>query len=220
MNSKKQLAFKFKIRKSFGIGDFIISSENYEAIKWLDAWPKWPLGGILLNGPSGSGKSHLANAWSHKSGARILEASEICFNKFKFQKHVAIENLGNEINGEDILHLINIIKENNGTILITSRSSASRLNLKPPDLLSRIKVFPNIKLGFPSDEFLKKLINKLLLDRGIYAENNVLLYILKRMERSQYFAIKLVDVMDNISLESKKPLTIALAKEALDSIKE
>ena len=219
MNSQKQLTFKFKIRKSFGIGDFIISSANYEAIKWLDAWPKWPMGGILLNGPCGSGKSHLVNAWSYKSGAKILEAREICFNKFKFQKHIAIENLGNELNGEDILHLINIIQENNGTVLITSRYPASRLKLKPLDLLSRIKVFPHIKLGLPSDEFLKKLINKLLSDRGIYADNNVLSYILKRMERSHYSAIKLVDVMDNISLESQKPLTIALAREALKSIK-
>ncbi len=220
MISKKQLAFKFEIRKSFGIGDFIISSSNFEAIQWLDAWPDWPIGGILLNGPSGSGKSHLAYAWSLKSNAMILEAKEICFDKFKIHKHIVIENLDNDSNGEEILHLINMIRENNGTVVITSKLPASRLNLKPLDLSSRIKIFPQIELGLPSDEFLKKLINKLFLDRGIAVENNVLSYILKRMERSHYFAIKLVDLMDNISLESKKPLTIPLARDALNSIEE
>ena len=113
-----------------------------------------------------------------------------------------------------------MIRENNGTVVITSKLPASRLNLKPLDLSSRIKIFPQIELGLPSDEFLKKLINKLFLDRGIAVENNVLSYILKRMERSHYFAIKLVDLMDNISLESKKPLTIPLARDALNSIEE
>lgn len=57
---KGQLAFDLPIRPALSREDFFISPANALALASLDGWRDWPRGKMVLVGPRGSGKTHLA----------------------------------------------------------------------------------------------------------------------------------------------------------------
>ncbi len=65
----RQLAFDLPAREALGRGDFFVSPSNALALAALDGWRDWPGGRMLLVGPEGSGKTHLAHVWAADSGA-------------------------------------------------------------------------------------------------------------------------------------------------------
>ncbi|KJS39278.1 MAG: DNA replication protein, partial [Rhodospirillaceae bacterium BRH_c57] len=59
-------------RSALGREDFLVAPGNEEAVAWLDRWPDWPSPALLLHGPPGCGKSHLAQVFAATSGARVI----------------------------------------------------------------------------------------------------------------------------------------------------
>ena len=43
---------------------------NEAAVAWLDRWPHWPAPALVLWGPAGSGKTHLAQVFARALGRR------------------------------------------------------------------------------------------------------------------------------------------------------
>ncbi|HEV7384484.1 MAG TPA: DnaA/Hda family protein, partial [Phenylobacterium sp.] len=52
---------------------FVHGPSNSQAVAALDAWPRWPGGALVLVGPEGVGKTHLARAWAVGAKAAILD---------------------------------------------------------------------------------------------------------------------------------------------------
>ena len=61
-DTPKQLAFDLPLDPRFGREDFLVSPSNEGAYAFIEAWPDWPDPLLRLEGPAGSGKSHLAGA--------------------------------------------------------------------------------------------------------------------------------------------------------------
>ena len=60
----RQLAFDLPAREAFRREDFFVSPANAVALAAGEAWRGWPSGKMLLVGPQGSGKTHLARLWA------------------------------------------------------------------------------------------------------------------------------------------------------------
>ncbi len=70
MSSPRQLPLPLPHEPSFAREDFLASPSNAAAISLIEDWPRWPAPLMLLVGPAGSGKSHLAAIFAEISGAR------------------------------------------------------------------------------------------------------------------------------------------------------
>ena len=57
----KQLVFQFPFKTSYNENDFYVSSNNFEVYKLVETFPKWLSKKVNIFGPTGSGKTHLAN---------------------------------------------------------------------------------------------------------------------------------------------------------------
>ena len=68
----RQLVFDLARAPCFDRDDFLVSTANEAAVAAVRAWPDWPSRTLLLVGPSGSGKSHLAAIWAEDVGASIV----------------------------------------------------------------------------------------------------------------------------------------------------
>src|SRR5260370_8750251 len=62
----RQLAFVLPHAESLTRDNFLEGPANAAGLALVDAWPGWPNRIMLLVGPEGSGKSHLATIWAHQ----------------------------------------------------------------------------------------------------------------------------------------------------------
>ena len=70
----RQLAFALPHAESLTRDNFLEGPTNTAGLALIDSWPDWPNRVMLLVGPEGSGKSHLAAIWAEQSGARSTSA--------------------------------------------------------------------------------------------------------------------------------------------------
>ncbi len=216
---EKQLYFDIEDNPSFDEDNFIVSSSNQNASKYLNKWPSWVSNFVILFGESGVGKSHLANIWLQKSNALRVNYENIDLKKAQESKNILIEDLELSINKyNDLFHLINLVNEINGTLLITSRINPSSLSTGLKDLDSRLRNATPIKIDRPDDFLLEAIIIKLFSDKRILIDEKVINYILKRASRSVSELIKLVNLINNKSMEQKRGITVPLVGEVFRDI--
>ena len=67
-----QLALALDHGESLAREDFLSGPSNVAALALIERWPDWPSRMVLLRGPEGAGKSHLAAIWAREAGARML----------------------------------------------------------------------------------------------------------------------------------------------------
>jgi chromosomal replication initiation ATPase DnaA len=215
----RQLAFDLPHRTASGADDFLVASPNAEAVAWLDRWPDWPGPGLAIYGPQGCGKTHLLRVWQARSGARLLRAAELDFFDLAGfaagPQAVALDDCGGPLPEQPLLHLYNLLASAGRQLLLAGREPPSRWPVELPDLRSRLGALPAVAIAPPDDALLAGLLVKLFADRQLRIDAAVVNYLLKRMERSFAAAERLVARMDATALQSRRAVTVALARDAL-----
>ena len=221
LSNAQQIPLKFSGRSALGRDDFQIGASNTEAVSWIDRWPEWPAPALVIAGPAASGKSHLAAVWRDHVKAEIIKP-EMLISRPAEQIAAAGEHL--MIDGVDLwigtreaettlFHLYNIFKEEGRTCLLTSRMTPTEMDFQIPDLASRLRAAPLASIKAPDDMLLGSVLIKLFSDRQLQISNDVIKYILPRMERSFVAARDIVDLADQKALAQKKAISIPLIRD-------
>lgn len=220
----RQLVLDFPHRPALGQADFLVSDSNRDAVAWIDRWPDWPAPALALWGPAGCGKTHLAHVWRVRSGAVVLasadlsgrEPSELLAGAACCVVDVGGCAEGDEVpDQESLLHLYNSISELGGHLLIAARRPPARWGLRLADLASRLGAVPATGIMPPDDALLGALLLKLFHDRQLAVGEDVLVYLLARMERSFAAAHALVGALDERGLSEHRDITVPLARDVL-----
>ena len=205
-DSPHQLVLDLPHRSAFGVEDFLVSTSNSDAVEVIDAWPSWPHQAVVLLGPEGAGKSHLANVWRASSKARLFGVDEIddkWVREFDGATPLVVEDIDRAlINEQAIFHLINLAKERRFDILFTTRIAPGDLNLSLPDLRSRIRAMPVVEIQPPDEILLQILLIKLFDDRQLPVSPAAIKYLARHMDRSTGMAVNVVDAVDRAAWES------------------
>ena len=220
----QQLIFDLPPKTAFGREDFFVSPANDRAVKVIETWPEWPLGKLVLCGPNGSGKSHLAHIWAESSGAVVLGAKQLAYERLETlaEQPVAVEDVhlmaGNTDAEAALFHLHNLMHQAGHPLLMTGVGAIAGWGICLPDLASRLLGSEVAMLNSPDDVLLSVLLVKLFSDRQIVGSPDLIHYIATRMDRSFAFAGDLVQALDRASLTGKKPITKRLAKQVLNGM--
>jgi chromosomal replication initiation ATPase DnaA len=220
----KQLAFDLPLDPRFGAEDFLVSPSNEQAYGLIESWPDWPDTILVLIGPSGSGKSHLASIWATNAHAWTIDAAGISHDKVPHlvsNGALAIEDMDEAERDEAALfHLLNLAREKKASLLITCETPPDRWSLKTPDLLSRLRLAPSVALEPPDDALLKAVLVKLFVDRQLVVDTSVVDYIALRIERSLAKASEIVSLLDREALSRGRRVSRAIAAEILGAAQE
>lgn len=215
----EQLVLDLPHRPALALEDFLVSASNEAAVALIDTWPQWTTRAALVVGPPGSGKSHLTNVWRLRSGAGHWSAaalSEAAVASLETHGAIAVEDIDRGIADERIFfHLLNLVKEKGFALLATSRLAPGELDIPLPDLRSRLRALPLVRIEPPDDDLLKAILVKLFADRQLTVEPHVISHLALHMERSFEAAQRLVETCDQLALARQRRVTRALAAEAL-----
>ena len=208
----EQFFFNYNLRPNFSLNDFFVGSANIEAYNLLINTKK--INNLLLIGPPKSGKTHLSFIWQKKFNGIIYNnnINQILENK----SDIIIDNIFNNINEEEIFHIINHCSSVNCRILATSNIGLNEYTFQLKDLSSRLKTFINVNIDLPDDELLVNLMTKLFHDKQIIVKNpEIFHYIINRVDRSYEKIFHLINKIDNLLMKKNKQLTIPIIKELI-----
>jgi chromosomal replication initiation ATPase DnaA len=214
----RQLALALAHEESLAREDFLTGASNADALNLIERWPDWPDRVLALVGPEGAGKSHLAAIWAETSGARRLSAhalGETDLLHALATSALVVEDAGADVNERALFHLINLVREEEAWLLITTRSAPGRWSIALPDLASRLRAIPAVPLTAPDDALLRSVLLKLFADRQLAVDDALITYLVTRIERSFAAAKAAVELLDQEALRLKRPVTRALAAEVL-----
>ena len=207
----RQLALDLGHRPALQREDFLVAAANRDAVAWIDRWPDWPHFALAIAGPAGAGKSHLAAVWQARAGAMPAPGPAQVAPHGRY----IMDGADRVADETTFLHLYNLTAERGGNLLLIARDPPARWPLRLPDLRSRLAGVPVAQLAAPDDALLAAVMVKQFADRQLRPADEVVLYILARIERSFAAVRRVVAALDKAALSERRPVTIALAREVL-----
>ena len=213
----EQLPFVFDHNAAKGRDDLRVSARLKAAIIIIEQWPAWPSPVVILAGPVGSGKSHFANIWQERSDATYIHPTLGSDAAVIAAAGPVIFEDADRIDFDEtqLFHVINSVRENGTSLLMTSRLWPTCWSVKLPDLSSRLRAATTIDIGEPDEDLLVQVIVKLFADRQLYVDEKLVLYIAKRIERSLGAAQAIVERLDRLALARGTRITRSLVIEVL-----
>lgn len=222
ISPSRQLTFRWPHSPSFAREDFLPAPSNVDALTAIEQWPNWASRMLMLVGPEGAGKSHLGAIWARTAGAVTVGGQAWDEQNLKAcdqAEAVLIDEADGATCAEALFfHLINTAMQNNAWLLLTSRTAPDAWGLITPDLLSRLRLAPVVRLAAPDTELTEAVLFKLFSDRQLQVEPHVIAYIALRIERSLGAARELVAMLDNEALTQGRRITRTMASDALREI--
>ena len=215
----RQYVLDVSIRSLSGRPDFIVSKSNREAMHWIDIWPEWPMHGLVVCGPHGSGKTHLSCLWRDRSNAIGVKGSEVSKVLETVRENDRVLSCfvddADLANPEALLHLYNHIYSKGGYLLFTAKKPPAVWQCSLPDLISRLKSLPISEIGLPDDDLLKGILLKMFDDKQVSVNSDLINFIATRMNRSYSAALEIVERLNEESLSQKRAITIPFVRDVL-----
>ncbi len=226
-----QIPLQLTPRQDCSFANFV-PGPNQAVVDTLKSAADEPGQHIFLFGTEGSGKTHLLNALCNQT--REQQGSAFYLSLKRLPKDavgslqglerldlVCVDDLhviaGNGVWEEALFHCFNRIREAGGRLVISSRERLSALNLKLPDLASRLAWGLRLPLLPLADSDKIEVIEQHGKALGISLPVDVQRYLLKHHNRSMAALIQTVENLNHAALTNKRRITIPLAREVLSA---
>jgi chromosomal replication initiation ATPase DnaA len=185
--SQIPLNLRPQARQSFA--NFHVTSGNQAAVTMLRARDRWPSAAVLILGPTGSGKTHLGQAWQSKMDGEFIDDAHQADETRLFD---AINRaLAGQISG----------------LVLASSQAPTEWGVSMPDLKSRLNAMPTLTLAEHDEASLEPILRELFEQAGRVVGQDVVTFVLQQCERSVEALRDLVLELDVAAGSKKADLT-------------
>ena len=115
-----------------------------------------------------------------------------------------------------MFHLINLAAAEGFGLLLTSRAWPRAWSCALPDLRSRLNALRVVQLHEPDDLVLRGVLDRFFRQRLIVPPDDVLDYLVRRIERSAPKAREVVARIDEAASAEARAVTVALARKVIE----
>lgn len=215
---REQLPLGFETRRSYGRDAFVPGATNEAALSFIDSWPDWPARVCVVWGPKGSGKTHLAHVWGARAEAQALSMAQLSVDvvaRLPGGGAFVIDDANRHDGGAPLFHLINLVNQTSGWLLMTGSEPPQRWKTTLPDLHSRLTAVPGIALEAPDETLLARALLKLFADRQLKLPEALIDYLVPRLQRSFAEAERIAAIIDTLALQQKRNISVEIGAQAL-----
>ncbi|MFC7052863.1 DnaA ATPase domain-containing protein [Hansschlegelia quercus] len=212
----RQIPLALPHEPRLGADDYLVGSANEAAHALVTGWPAWPDKVLLLVGDEGAGKTHLASMWAEQASAVEATDPEEAARRI-LEESIAptfVEDV-DSVDETGLFHLLNAARERNAYLLLTARMGPSLLWPTLPDLASRLRALPQARLEPPEEAMVQAVLVKLLDERQLRVDADVVAFIARRCDRSLGSVRRVVDALDHESLARGRAVGRGLAGDVL-----
>ena len=185
----------------------------------------------IIWGEKSSGKTHLLQACCAKAAEVHYTVSYIPLKDFKAygievlegltqSKLIVIDDIEAVLGDREwevaLFNLINITRENEQSLLLSSVDNPRKLDGILPDLASRLIWGGSYQLQALTDEEKPKALQARAEQRGFKLKDNVIEYVYRRYPRDIESLMEILNKLDEESFRQKSLITIPFAKQILE----
>ncbi len=200
---------------SYARQSFIVSASNEAAWRAAQTWrsSRQPL--LVICGPAGSGKTHLASILAIDSGT-FCSAE----NAPQPEHRSALILFDDMPVGEPkaFLGAIDGLMEAGTRVVLVGNGAPSVWAGGLEDLRTRIESAPRATIFEPDEALIEAVIAKGFRDRQLEVSRSVVVFAAPRLPRTFAAAHAFVARADELGLKAKRGITVPLAQQLVDSI--
>lgn len=211
-----QLLLDFPNTIDFSSENYLLHKGNQEATQaLLQPWPTQRFGAVIY-GAQGVGKTHLLKVYCAHYGVAYARAENLPpLAEVPLHLAVDVEKMPLSAQSQELLfHVFNHLNQLGGTLVLALPAALKELDLLP-DLASRLHLLEAYELVTPDEDMLRQLIAKWAYEKQLALPENVVRYLLERVERAPARMQKVLAGLDALSLQQKRGLTVPLVRDFL-----
>lgn len=192
---------------------FLIAPTNEAAWRAAQAWLTSTDPSLIICGPPGCGKTHLATILANGKG-RFLDWRESAPGEAEF---VVYDHLPAD-NPKRFLAALEEQSHAGIRTILVGRGHPGEWAGGLKDLRTRLEAIPRASLDQPDEPLLRAVMVKAFGDRQIAVDAAVIEYAAPRLPRRFASALAFVDLADAEAARRKKKITVALAKDIINAL--
>ena len=186
----------------------------------------------LIWGSKGTGKTHLLQAICNQCATlqqsavylpmqELVQLNEKIVEDMHQYDVICIDDIemvmGKELWDRQLFNLINELRANYKSLVMTSSLNPNAIEVSIPDLASRLVWGPVYKLNILEDAEKEKAIQAHAKARGLEISAEVCSYLFKRFSRGLDNLISLLDELDKQSIIQQRKVTVPFVKSILET---
>lgn len=192
---------------------FLLAPSNETAWRAGQAWLKAGEASLIICGPAGSGKTHLASILAggpdHFVDWWSATSATAPFDIVVFDDMPANEP-------KTFLLAYEAMLSAGKRVILAGRGHPGQWAMGLKDLRTRLEAIARASLDQPDEALLRAVMTKSFSDRQLRVAPQVIEYVAPRLPRTFEAALAFSSAADKTAIREKKKITIAMAKQILD----